>query len=435
LSLPLSASAVLCTQAQYQKACCVGDGPFGQQGQPPTWQTSKSTNNGAWSWGSDFVRYEFANDCAICGKNQAGCESKTQKGQAWYSMVNQKEKKVEISMSGVAEAKYERYIMYVDGAQISYVQAANQWGTCWVSSCNMCNVAMPKKVFTLSTGPHEIKFDVSSIDHLFHKNCYFQISYWEEGCLGCECTAAPTQSPTAPTKVPTTSPTPSPTKAPTLEKPTPTPHPTPFPTKNPTTSPTPSPTPNPTWNPTPPPTPSGACTFVPPGDCKCKANQGVWNGVPTQARPYCDIHTPQMTNMFQNAYFCFVEETVPPCGMGQSFNAKSFNDAPVAPCVLPSTCQWTVPDDCNCKATSELIFGTNITATATCAKHLFDLRFAENPYKYVDFCFVDKDCSASYVDPAIGVPIVRCTGEEIPASAVHLAPGVLVALMIGLMGW
>lgn len=142
-----------------------------------------------------------------------------------------------------------------------------------------------------------------------------------------------------------------------------------------------------------------------------------------------------MTNMFQNAYFCFVEETVPPCGMGQSFNAKSFDDAPVAPCVIPSTCAYEAPADCQCKEVSELIFGTNITASAKCAKHLFDLRFAENPYKYVDFCFVEKDCSASFVDPAIGLPIVRCTGEEIPTSAVHLAPGVLAALMMALMGW
>lgn len=407
LPLPLLASDGVCDSKQFASGCCTGGGPFGQTGKPPAWNTY-NPNGGKW-FSADvlhgakdtiysskqFVRFEFDDDLRYCG----GSNNKVQHGSATVKMEADDETTVRISMAGTAEAQYEKYELFVDGKREAKVQAANIKNGCWVSTCNMCAVNQPEKTFKLAAGPHEIKFTVTSIDPLFHKNCYFQISYEQDGCGGCRCTGAPTRTPTPmPTGTPTKTPTSLPTTATYIFSPTL--RPTTFPTKFPTLSPTLSPTNNPTWVPTPPPTEAGVCDPQPPRDpnsaaldCKCKEVKLVVEQIPIIARAYCDKHVPHMmSGQWRETVFCFVEAA---CAAGKSFVSEDLGNQRVAICELPDKCSYEVPDPekCACKEVTDVyVFGSNVTTTKENPMGQW-LKTADrvNPWQNVNFCVADEN--------------------------------------------
>lgn len=411
-TLPLPLLAItpdgVCEAAEYSQGCCTGSGPFGQTGGGPPHWTTWNPNGGEWTSGKvkssvsddfttkQFVRFDFDNDDRYCG----GSNNKVQKGTAIFKMAaTGKDKNVRISMDGVAEAMFEKYELFVDGKLEHKVQASNTKNVCWVSSCNMCNVNQPDKTFKLSGGSHEIKFAVTSIDPLFHNNCFFMISYEEDGCGGCKCTAQPTS---VPTPTPTALPTAKPTAWPTIKDEiiAPTERPTKFPTLNPTNFPTLSPTNNPTWVPTPPPTKAGDCDPQPPKstqssafDCKCKEVAIVVEQKPIIARAYCDKHVPHMeSGQWRETEFCFVEES---CADGKSFPSKELGNLHVAKCELPAKCSYEIPENCACKEVTDVyVFGSNVTTSLSnpMAKWLDPGNTdRNNPWQNAYFCVADEN--------------------------------------------
>lgn len=169
-----------CSMEQRDSGCCEPLGDIADK-----WDFS-STGGGTWSGTDSSIRYDFADD-VVCG----GEATLTQTGVATLNLDEDKEIKLLLSMSGVAEAEYEKFELYVDDELVVTVQAENGHGgsECQVSTCIMCDVSMPQQTFVLSPGPHKIEVKVTSIDHLYHQGAFFEISFGLDSgdCEGCVC--------------------------------------------------------------------------------------------------------------------------------------------------------------------------------------------------------------------------------------------------------
>ena len=93
-------------------------------------------------------------------------------------------------MKGAAEAIYEKFDMFLDGALIVSVQANNSTA-CLVSTCNMCEVKMNEIRLHLEPGPHHIKVTVDTIDNFYHNNAYFRIEFEVEKPTLCKTNDVP----------------------------------------------------------------------------------------------------------------------------------------------------------------------------------------------------------------------------------------------------
>jgi len=181
------------------KKCC--EGIFKTGSGKGSWVFT-NTNGRGWTADEDSIRYDFIND-SRCG----GSVNFRQRGTATFTYQAPAPTTVEFEMDGVAESSYELFEFYVDGSRVVRIQASNN-NFCKVSTCNMCNVAMPKQSYTFSGGQqHTIMIKADSLDGYYHNNCFFAIKFKiQQGaqCNGCpSCTANPTKAPVFPTPRPT----------------------------------------------------------------------------------------------------------------------------------------------------------------------------------------------------------------------------------------
>ena len=152
----------------------------------PQWQLSENGAGGSWKAGDDFIQFDIADD-AKCG----GSANAVQTGTATITFSTNNVKTIVLSMTGVAESSYEKFDFYLDNALQVSVQASDN-NYCQVSTCQMCNVAMAPQELSLSSGQHTIRIEMSTIDHLYHLNCYFRIDFsikQPDVCKSCECPA------------------------------------------------------------------------------------------------------------------------------------------------------------------------------------------------------------------------------------------------------
>ena len=152
----------------------------------PQWQLSENGAGGSWKAGDDFIQFDIADD-TTCG----GSANAIQTGTATITFNTNNVETIVLSMTGVAESSYEKFDFYLDNALQVSVQASDN-SYCQVSTCKMCNVAMAPQELSLSSGQHTIRIEMSTIDHLYHLNCYFRIDFsikQPDVCQSCECPA------------------------------------------------------------------------------------------------------------------------------------------------------------------------------------------------------------------------------------------------------
>jgi hypothetical protein len=169
-----------CSISQRDSGCCEPLGDIADN-----WEFT-STGAGTWTGTDSFIRFDFANS-QDCG----GDAAQTQDGVATLNLNEAKEIKLLLSMTGVAEAQYETYELFVDDVLVVTVQAENGQGgsDCQVSTCIMCDVSMPQEAYILSPGTHKIEVKVSSLDGAYHQGAYFEIAFGVDStdCGGCVC--------------------------------------------------------------------------------------------------------------------------------------------------------------------------------------------------------------------------------------------------------
>ncbi|CAK0875241.1 unnamed protein product [Prorocentrum cordatum] len=143
-----------CSAFQVGQGCCT---PLGDTAS--AWTFASFGTHGTWSSTPAFVRYDFHDD-TICG----GVANARQHGNAVLSLNDASPIDLTLSMTGVAEANFEKFQLFVDNVLITTVQASNGHGgsACQVSTCIMCDVNMPSQTFSLSPGVHTIKVEVDS---------------------------------------------------------------------------------------------------------------------------------------------------------------------------------------------------------------------------------------------------------------------------------
>lgn len=171
-----SAGAAECTAAQKGDSCCA---VFDLEG----WTTT-AEGGGSWEQTANTLRYNFEND-RQCG----GAAELRQKGEATMSVQVPAGDtwKIEIAMEGRAEAQYETYRLFVDGALEVTEQAAEADG-CKRQTCVACPVTMGARTFPLGAGSHSFKVEVDAIDGLYNKDSYFSMTFSRFDC-GCTCSA------------------------------------------------------------------------------------------------------------------------------------------------------------------------------------------------------------------------------------------------------
>lgn len=193
-----------CTSSQVSNGCCM---PLGDTASTWSFATTTFHTNGVWSSSDTFIRFDFADD-SHCG----GIAWIRQQGTATLTMNDATPIDLTLSMSGVAEAQYETFRLYVDNVLMVTVQATDGHGgsACQAMTCIMCDVSMPSTTFSLAPGAHVIRVEVDSMDGYYHQGAFFQISFAKESpvCGSCTCTSA--SQPTPPTPAPTATPTPVP---------------------------------------------------------------------------------------------------------------------------------------------------------------------------------------------------------------------------------
>ena len=171
-----------CSSSQINEGCC--NGLFNSSTEAPQWQLSENGAGGTWKAGADFIQFDIADD-TVCG----GTANAIQTGTAIINFNTDNVETIVLSMEGVAESSYERFDFYIDNVLTVRVQASDS-SSCQVSTCNMCDVSMAEREITLTAGSHTIRIEMTTIDHLYHLNCYFRINFsikQPDVCKSCEC--------------------------------------------------------------------------------------------------------------------------------------------------------------------------------------------------------------------------------------------------------
>ena len=119
-----------------------------------------------------MIRFDIEND-ARCG----GTNSNIQSGSASWTFTLPAAAEITLSMTGVAESQYEKMTLRSDGNVVTTVQAQNINNVCQVSTCNMCQVSMPSTTLSLAAGEHTLAVYATTIDQLYHNNCFFEIGF------------------------------------------------------------------------------------------------------------------------------------------------------------------------------------------------------------------------------------------------------------------
>ena len=95
---------------------------------------------------------------------------------------------IRVSAFGIAEAHYERFEMFIDNALVMREQASNN-NYCQVSTCRMCSVQSQERVLRITPGSHVMSIHATSLDGLFHQNCFFQFQFAAADCTAFSCTS------------------------------------------------------------------------------------------------------------------------------------------------------------------------------------------------------------------------------------------------------
>ena len=167
-------------------SCCEQKVFVTATGEDIEWVLTDNGAGGEWKGTPSSIEFNIAND-AQCG----GSATNPQKGTAIMDFSTDVEEIIVLSMHGKAEAEYETFELFFNGASLVTVQASDS-PKCEVSSCNMCDVAMSEREFVLPPGQHNIKITVDTMDGFYHHDAYFKIDFKikakENPCNTCKCT-------------------------------------------------------------------------------------------------------------------------------------------------------------------------------------------------------------------------------------------------------
>ena len=168
-------------------------------GVTPDWQftTTGGADDHQWSSSPGMIRFDFDDDLICGGPNGNGA---VQRGVATWTMTLPHAADITLSMNGRAEAQYETMILKSDGVVVTTVEAVDQPdpdlpGYCLVHTCNMCEVSMPDTTLHLDAGQHTLEIEVTSDDHRYHEDAFFEIDFSVAGVPDCRSPPPPSSPP------------------------------------------------------------------------------------------------------------------------------------------------------------------------------------------------------------------------------------------------
>ena len=148
-------------------------------GVTPDWQFTGAAHH-QWSSSPGAIRFDFDDDPHCGGTNAA-----VQEGLATWTMNLPQAAEITLSMDGMAEANFEKMTLTSDGVVVATVIAENSPGTCRQGTCDMCPVNLPPTTLSLAAGPHTLQVDVTTVDHQYTNDSFFEIDFSVEGVPDC----------------------------------------------------------------------------------------------------------------------------------------------------------------------------------------------------------------------------------------------------------
>jgi hypothetical protein len=192
----------MCDDYQVKAGCCTPLGDIAER-----WVTT-ATGGGSWVTTDESIRFNIANS-----QRCNGTALEVQQGEATLELDIKMPIVVNVSMTGMAEAAYEKFELYQDDELIVKVTAQND-GVCQEGTCIMCPVSMPPVTVTINPGS-KLRIVADTQDPFFHNGAFFEVDFEaiRDECDSCFCKDQmlpwPTTSPpssSGPTEAETTCP-------------------------------------------------------------------------------------------------------------------------------------------------------------------------------------------------------------------------------------
>lgn len=181
-----SGAGAECTDTQVEDGCC---DPWEIAEDWAFVDVDKFTDGGRWLGAHDGVRWDFADE-------ECGDAANTARVTTAKLVVNVAvDTEIELFFSGTAASQIEKFELFdqVEGVRTNIAtlrtRGAPDGQECVIDTCHQCNVIEEPQTLTLTAGQHSIEAVVTSIDHVFHENAFFQmlVGIVSTTCDACTC--------------------------------------------------------------------------------------------------------------------------------------------------------------------------------------------------------------------------------------------------------